>query len=262
MQQFDDAASITLAIVIVVTVGFVQEYRYTVVFVHLISYCSLQLDSSRNTGTQSSLSISFVIVPYSWILPGIQIYSRRRPSHLFLFLTVGFFQEYRYTVVFVHLISYCSLQLDSSRNTGTRSSSFISFVIVRYSWIRPGIQVHGRLRPSHLSLFVTVGFVQEYRYTVVFVHLFCYCSLQLDSSRNTGTRSSSFISFVIVPFSWILPGIQGYSRLRSYHSSLFVTVGFVQEYRYTVVFVHLICYCSKHLSNIVLIEYVLKEGRG
>jgi magnesium-transporting ATPase (P-type) len=28
MQQFDDAASITLAIVIVVTVGFVQEYRY------------------------------------------------------------------------------------------------------------------------------------------------------------------------------------------------------------------------------------------
>ena len=27
MQQFDDAASITLAIVIVVTVGFVQEYR-------------------------------------------------------------------------------------------------------------------------------------------------------------------------------------------------------------------------------------------
>jgi Ca2+-transporting ATPase len=30
MQQFDDAASITLAIVIVVTVGFVQEYRYRI----------------------------------------------------------------------------------------------------------------------------------------------------------------------------------------------------------------------------------------
>ena len=27
MQQFDDAASITLAIIIVVTVGFIQEYR-------------------------------------------------------------------------------------------------------------------------------------------------------------------------------------------------------------------------------------------
>ena len=30
MQQLDDAASITLAIVIVVTVGFVQEYRYNI----------------------------------------------------------------------------------------------------------------------------------------------------------------------------------------------------------------------------------------
>ena len=131
LQQFDDAASITLAIVIVVTVGFVQEYRYTVVFVHLISYCSLQLDSSRNTGTQSSLSISFVIVPYSWILPGIQVHGRLRSSLLLLFLSVGFFQEYRYTVVLVHIIRHCSLQLDSSRNTGTRSSSFISFVIVQ-----------------------------------------------------------------------------------------------------------------------------------
>ena len=174
MQQFDDAASITLAIVIVVTVGFVQEYRYKVVFVHLICYCSLQLDSSRNTGTRSSSFISFVIVPYSWIRPGMQVHGRFRSSLLLLFLTVGFVQEYRYTVVFVHLICYCSLQLDSSRNTGTQSSSSISFLIVRYSWIRPGIQVHSRLRPSHFLLFVTVGFVQEYRYTVVFVHLFCY----------------------------------------------------------------------------------------
>ena len=193
MQQFDDAASITLAIVIVVTVGFVQEYRYTVVFVHLISYCSLQLDSSRNTGTQSPLSISFVIVPYSWLLPGIQVHSRLRPSHLLMFVTVGFFQEYRYTVVVVHL--NCFLQLDSSRNTGSQSSSVISFVIVRYSWNLPGIQ--------------------------------------------TGTMSSSSVSFVIVRYSWNLPGIQVHGRLRSSH-----------------------CYCTKHLSNIVLIEYVLKEGRG
>ena len=158
--------------------------------------------------------------------------------------------------------SSSSLQLDSSRNTGTQSSSFISFVIVPYSWIRPGMQVHGRFRSSLLLLFFTVGFVQECRYTVVFVHLFCYCSLQLDSFRNTGTRSSSSISFVIVPYNWIRPGIQVHSRLRPSHFLLFVTVGFVQEYRYTVVFVHLFCYWSKHLSNIVLIEYVLKEGRG
>ena len=161
------------------------------------SSSSLQLDSSRNTGTQSSSSISFVIVRYSWILPGIQVHGRLRSSHLLLFLTVGFVQECRYTVVFVHLFCYCSLQLDSFRNTGTRSSSSISFVIVPYNWIRPGIQVHSRLRPCLFLLFVTVGFVQEYRYTVVFVHLISYCSLQLDSSRNTGTRSSSFISFVI-----------------------------------------------------------------
>ena len=37
MQQFDDAASITLAIVIVVTVGFVQEYRSVVYHMYYVT---------------------------------------------------------------------------------------------------------------------------------------------------------------------------------------------------------------------------------
>ena len=60
LQQFDDAASITLAIVIVVTVGFVQEYRYIVVFVHLICYCSKLLNNiDTNFFKRNFTQISF-----------------------------------------------------------------------------------------------------------------------------------------------------------------------------------------------------------
>ena len=45
MRQLDDAASITLAIVIVVTVGFVQEYRYNILAIRFEQIYSMMASS-------------------------------------------------------------------------------------------------------------------------------------------------------------------------------------------------------------------------
>ena len=177
-------------------------------------------------------------LPYSWKHPAaLEQHLLLSPTSS-LYLTLGSIQQPLSNIFSCHRLHHSTLLLTTSSSPWATSSLVTDFITLPYSWQPPAaLEQHLLLSPT-LSLYLTLGNLQQPLSNIFSCHRLHHFILLLAASSSPWATSSLVTDFITLPYSWQPPATLEQHLLLSPTSSLYLTFGNLQQLLSNIISFH------------------------